>query len=176
MDEIALLPAMPCPAPHPPASPPASARRRRRTLPLVLVLVLALALVLATAACGHREAPTAPAGEAVFVVLACRGSLHAPEGERFRILLRDPERIAEADELLRSGSLARDVAGGLARGDGGFNSPWSWHLVPDSVRFVEGSTEVCDGCPSFLEADLDYWIDVVGNYCPWTSEVVARER
>ena len=40
---------------------------------------------------------------------------------------------------------------------------------------VEGSIELCDGCPSFVESDLDYWIDVVSSYCPWSSEVMARE-
>jgi hypothetical protein len=54
----------------------------------------------------------------------------------------------------------------LARGDGGFNIPWPWHLEPDSVRMAEVSIELCDGRPSLIEEDLEYWIETVGSYCP----------
>ena len=126
------------------------------------------------AACGSGGDDDTPT-EAAFVMRACRGSEHAPVGELFRVLIRDPAVIAEADALVGAGD-GRFVAGNLVGGDGGFNQPWSWHLDPESIAFVEMSVEVCDGCPSFIEADLAYWIDTVGQYCPASSEVVARER
>ena len=36
--------------------------------------------------------------------------------------------------------------------------------------------ELCDGRPSFVEDDLDYWLDTVKQYCPWGVEVAARLR
>jgi hypothetical protein len=35
------------------------------------------------------------------------------------------------------------------------------------------SVEVCDGKPSMVEGDLDYWLNTIGSYCPWSSKVVA---
>jgi hypothetical protein len=61
----------------------------------------------------------------------------------------------------------------LARGDERFNRPWSWHLKPGSVRMVDASIEFCDGLPSHVESDLDYWVDIVGQYCLWSAEIVA---
>jgi hypothetical protein len=63
--------------------------------------------------------------------------------------------------------------GELARGDGRFNRPWSWHLKPGSVRMVDASIEFCDGLSSHVESDLDYWVDIVGQYCLWSAEIVA---
>ena len=65
------------------------------------------------------------------------------------------------------------MTGKLVRGDGGFNQPWSWHLDPTSVRMAEISIELCDGLPSFVEGDLDYWLGTVKTYCPWSSKVMG---
>lgn len=136
--------------------------------------LLLLAMLLGTACDGSGSPSEAPKGN-LFVIRACRGSEHAPEGELFRALIRDPGTAAEAQKLVGAGEV-KILAGPLDRGDGGFNDPWSWHLDPDQVRLVEGAIELCDGCPSFVEADLDYWIDTVGTYCPWSTEVVSRLR
>jgi hypothetical protein len=89
--------------------------------------------------------------------------------------LRRPDQIAEAEALL-AGRSHKILSGVLQRGDGGVNRPWSWHLDPSTVSFAEIAIELCDGCPSFVERDLEYWIGTVGRYCPWTTEVIARER
>ena len=36
------------------------------------------------------------------------------------------------------------------------------------------AVEVCDGRPSMVEADLSYWLDTVGRFCPWGATVVER--
>lgn len=59
----------------------------------------------------------------------------------------------------------------ILRGDGGFNAPWSWHLGPLSIEVPQVSIELCDGRPSMVQADLDYWVDTVGMYCPWAARV-----
>jgi hypothetical protein len=61
--------------------------------------------------------------------------------------------------------------GPLRPGDGGFNAPWSWHFDPDAVRMAEAAIEVCDGEPSFVEANLTEFLQF--GYCPWSARVVA---
>jgi pimeloyl-ACP methyl ester carboxylesterase len=92
-------------------------------------------------------------------------------GERFRVIASDPETARLLTENFE-GKNDMHVTGKLARGDGGFNSPWPWHLEPDSVRMAEVSIELCDGRPSLIGEDLEYWLETVGNYCPWSSKVV----
>jgi hypothetical protein len=111
---------------------------------------------------------------ALFLIRAC-ASPDDPDGQTFHILIRDPAVVAEAESLVGAGH-QKIVSGPLRPGDGGFNSPWSWHLDPDAIGFADFTIELCDGCPEFVESDLDYWLGTVGQYCPWTTEVVARER
>lgn len=69
--------------------------------------------------------------------------------ERFRLLLEDAARIAQAEALMAAGGKTV-VLGELASGDGGFNAPFQWHLVPSTVEFPEAAIELCDGLPSHL--------------------------
>jgi hypothetical protein len=94
--------------------------------------------------------------------------------EQFRLLLEDPEKIAEAKRFMESGRVGV-IAGRLAAGDGGFNAPFSWHLVPASVEFPDVAIEVCDGRPSDVEADLDYWLNTVQQFCPWSAQIIAQD-
>jgi hypothetical protein len=66
------------------------------------------------------------------------------------------------------------ITGDLATGDGGFNSPWSWHIEPGTVEVADLAIELCDGRPSMVEADVDYWINTVGRFCPWSARVISR--
>lgn len=133
--------------------------------------LLALGLLLALAACGgggsSPSAPPPPAEGAVFRVQV--------QDESFHLLLQDPARIAEAEAVLAGGE-PKLVIGRVGRGDGGFNQPWSWHLVPASVELTDLCAEVSDGRPSDVEADLDHWVNTVRFFCPWGGELVARVR
>lgn len=140
----------------------------------VLHLTLALLLSPFVATCSPDDSPTEPTSGALFLIRVCVGAEHAPDGEYFQVLIHDPEVIAEAEALIGAGSV-KIVSGPLLEGDGGFNRPWSWHIDPYRVTFADGSIELCDGCPSFIENDLRYWIDNVGSYCPWSTEVVSRQ-
>jgi glucose/arabinose dehydrogenase len=69
-------------------------------------------------------------------------------------------------------------AGGAVRvpdfqlADGPDTDPqWSWHVDPAVVSFADATIELCDGKPSFVEADKDYWLNTVGNFCPWSAVV-----
>ncbi len=144
---------------------------KARSLRRSIASVLLLAGVASIIQCGSPDAPSRP--EAIFQIRACRGSRRAPDGEVFRILLRDSETIAQARALVGAGN-RRIVAGSLARGDGGFNAPWSWHFDPGTVRFPEAAIELCDGCPSDVETNGGTW--GLGTFCPWSSEIIAEQK
>lgn len=46
-----------------------------------------------------------------------------------------------------------------------------WHFITDMWGLADFSIEVCDGSPMFVNDNIDYWVDTVGQYCPWSSEV-----
>lgn len=136
----------------------------RRIFHGMLPLRVPTLLVVLLTACGATE----PGGAgALFTVSAC-------EGETFRVLVTDSGVAAEMESRIGQGP-GRIVLGRPARGDGGFNQPWSWHLAPATVELADLAVEVCDGCPSYVEGHLDDYL-AVGSYCPWSSAVVARIR
>ena len=121
-----------------------------------------LTLALLLASCGGDVASMRPTPAQEFVVEV--------EGERFRLRTSNPATASALDARRRAGTLGV-VAGRIVRGDGGFNAPWSWHLDPLSIEVPQVSIELCDGRPSMVQADLDYWVDTVGMYCPWAARV-----
>jgi hypothetical protein len=128
---------------------------------------LALAAALLSGLACKDSNPAEPS-DALFEILASAAS-----GETFRIQVSDPSQIAALESLLGQGN-RKIVSGALRRGNGGFNTPWSWHMAPDSIEVADVTIELCDGRPSDVESALDYWIDTVGRFCPWGTEVVAR--
>jgi len=83
-----------------------------------------------------------------------------------------PAFIDEALALLASGDQRIPVFGTLL--DGMDCDPdWSWHVEPMDMSFADLAIELCDGCPSHIEDDKTYWIETVGQYCPWTARVTA---
>lgn len=122
---------------------------------------LASACVLAWALGSACSSPERPSPFAEFVVDVA--------GERFVIRTTDPETIQLADDN-RRGLNQRFPMGSVKSGDSGFNSPWTWHLDPSSVRFVEVAIELCDGRPSDVEARQSEY----STYCPWGARVVSR--
>lgn len=95
-------------------------------------------------------------------------------GETFRTRVFDPDVIAALTARLDEGT-SGVVLGDLVAGDGGVNAPWGWHWAPNSVAVADLVIELCDGRPSMVDADLAYWIDTVGAFCPWGATVVARD-
>jgi hypothetical protein len=95
------------------------------------------------------------------------------EEESFIAVTSDPEIIEMAAKQLALPDEKRDlhINGLLAAGNGGFNRNWNWHIVPGEWFLAEISVEVCDGRPSFVESELEYWLNTVKRYCPWASYV-----
>ena len=113
-------------------------------------------------ACGGDVASMRPTPAQEFVIEV--------EGEQFRLRTTNPATASALDARRRSGTLGV-VVGRIVRGDGGFNTPWSWHLDPVSIEVPQVAIELCDGRPSMVQSDLDYWVDTVRTYCPWAARV-----
>ena len=108
---------------------------------------------------GPSTAPSASAGVLVTFQVV---------DQAFRIELTDPADIEIARRLL-SGEEAPGIPNGIVvRGDPGVNTGYSWHIDPDSVEFADVTTEVCDGLPSDVEAN----VITSDRYCPWQADVV----
>ena len=137
-----------------------------RTFRTLSTACLTIAILLGGLSCDSSRDNDALPTEATY-------ALEVAGVETFNIRLIDTAAIQEAERLLDTGA-SRNAVGQLVRGDGGFNAPYTWHLDPATVEFADMTIELCDGLPSFVEDDLDYWIDTVGQYCPWGVTVVAR--
>ncbi len=133
----------------------------------ITLLIGVLALTVAAASCGGNDSPSGPRSAALFRL---RDTSH---GETFRVEITAPETIREAEALLNSGRILFSV-GRLRPGNGGFNSPWSWHLDPETILFEEVTIEACQTWPSAVENELNYWL-YFGHVC-LAARVVARER
>ena len=130
------------------------------TLRTALSIVTPLALMFAVAC---DEDTSGPGEEQTFVVEV--------SGEQFKVRTSDPDVVAIL-ELRKASGQVGPVSGTLVQGDGGFNAPWNWHLDPETVHAPDLTVEVCDGRPSMVEADLDYWLGTVKAFCPWGSKIV----
>lgn len=125
--------------------------------------------VLFSVACAEDDFVGLDPAAAVFEV-------RVADQENFRFAVTDAERIAAAEAILAEGR-ETIVAGDLAHGDGAHNAPYSWHLVAESIHFPDQTIEACSGRPmSDVEADLDYWVDNLGRYCPWSARILRRVR
>jgi hypothetical protein len=89
--------------------------------------------------------------------------------EQYRVLIVDPDEIAIARKLLAGKQAPQIPNGRIARGDGGVNQPWSWHIDPRDFEFADMTIELCDGLPSYVEDGT-----LTGDrFCPWSAKVVA---
>ena len=94
-------------------------------------------------------------------------------GETFFVKVDGAERVKVFETRLATGGQGV-INGRLRDGTGGFNEGWSWHLDPATVEAVDVTIELCDGRPSMIEENRDYWFESVGQFCPWGARVVAR--
>lgn len=105
----------------------------------------------------------------------------AQADQRFVIRLTKTEQIAAACAMISNKRPAQLVFGNFVEGDGGFNHDpvaqraWSWHLVPDTVTFVDIIAEVYDATPSFVEQNKAMFHHL-GKYGPWASRVERELR
>jgi len=132
-------------------------------------LIAAVMVAVGLSSCGGSDAPAEP-GTATFAFRLRR----FPGTEEFRISTTSPSFIADVREQLKlpASQRLKFVAGSIEAGNGGHNLGWSWHF--SNASLVESAIEVCDGTPSMVEAHLDYWLDTVKSFCPWSSYAYAE--
>jgi hypothetical protein len=102
--------------------------------------------------------------------------------ETYVIGLSNPAHIAEARGILADPSIRKTIVNGsIARGHGGHNRnmterggpAYSWHME-EFKGFAEIAVEVCDGKPSDVEFEVNYWINNVGQICIWSFTIVRE--
>ncbi len=100
----------------------------------------------------------------------------ASGSQDFVVLARDLALVAElrAQLTLPEVSRGRFINGAIRRGGLGHNASWDWHFIPGGWSLTDSAIELCDGTPSMVEADLAYWVDRVGSFCPWGAFVKAE--
>ena len=99
------------------------------------------------------------------------------ESEQFKIWITKETTIQQVLDLRDGKSNANIPNGALRRNSGkdNYNAPWSWHVDPEDIEMAESTIEVCDGLPSFIEVDIDYWVDTVSHFCPWSATLGSVE-
>ena len=131
----------------------------------VVARMLAWMVLAVAAACGEATGPNKNA-VATFVLEV--------SGEQFRVQVTS-EAEAEALRARMQSGVEGVVSGTLVSGSGGINTPWKWHLDASTVHVTAFAMEVCDGRPSMVDADLAYWLNNVGQFCPWGARVIREE-
>jgi hypothetical protein len=94
------------------------------------------------------------------------------QGEEYSIFITNEDTIDDVFALEAGTSNATIPSGKLLRGQVSYNKPWSWHIDSEDIVMAEITIELCSGLPSHVEENLDYWVDTVGRFCPWSAELV----
>jgi hypothetical protein len=95
--------------------------------------------------------------------------------ETYTIFITNPDTIEQVFAVNRGESTATIPSGKLLRGPVFYNVPWSWHIDSEDIQMAEFTIELCDGTPSQVEANLDYWVDTVQRFCPWSAQITKIE-
>jgi hypothetical protein len=136
------------------------------------LVVIAIVLAGAVAACGGSDDDRPPPGNGPEdgVIATFRAA-----GEEFSVWVTNEDAIQQLRDLQEGRSEANIPNGRIHRGpgQGGHNAPWSWHLDPEDIEMAEMTMELCDGAPSYVEENVDEFVDVVQRYCPWDAELLA---
>jgi hypothetical protein len=98
--------------------------------------------------------------------------------------LSDPEHVEHARQIIAAGGHGGGTiaVAAIAAGAGGVNRDllapgepaWSWH-VTGFDGFADNTIEVLDGWPSFVEQDVQGWIDNTNGYIGFWSYTVVQE-
>lgn len=133
-------------------------------------LLAVMAVTILFAGCNSETNRTAPPDQ-VTIVFAIRGT----DNQQFTARTADTDVITSvrAQLALPEDQRAQFPNGPIARGSGQ-NKQWSWYFVPDEWSLTKMSIELCDGTPQMVEDNLDYWIDTVGQFCPWGAYVLEE--
>jgi len=132
-------------------------------------ILLTLSCVVLLIACD--ESSDAPPQQGVIFHFQMEGDVSGLQD--FRAITEDPVIIAEARAELQlpMGERRLFIIGDIDRGNGDHNLDWNWHFLPSQWALVEVAIELCDGNAVLVSQDVDYWLDTVGQFCPWGARV-----
>ncbi|HEU4511362.1 MAG TPA: Ig-like domain-containing protein [Pyrinomonadaceae bacterium] len=125
----------------------------------ISVMALCLAIAAAVPVRGQQSAT-----EAYFVFKTGGGP------ETFVFKLTDPQTIQQARTLIATGT-RMILSGIIIKQPVYYNSPWSYHLDPKTIRFTDGAIELCDASIRYLEDNLH---SAYPGWCPWASDLLAE--
>ena len=96
-------------------------------------------------------------------------------GETFNVWVTNPNTIAQLEALQAGEGNANIPIGPIAYGpgEGDHNAPWNWHYDPERVEMAEMTIELCDAVPSYVEENLQEFVETIGAYCPWGAQLIA---
>jgi hypothetical protein len=96
-------------------------------------------------------------------------------GEEYSIFITNNDTIEEVFAVQRGESQATIPNGLLVERAVSYNQPWSWHIDSEDIHMAEMTIELYDGVPSFVESELEYWLESVHRYAPWSATIKAIE-
>jgi len=96
-------------------------------------------------------------------------------GDQYSIFVTNNETIEEVFAVQRGESQATIPNGLIVGGAVFYNQPWSWHMDSQDIHMAEMTIELYDGLPSFVESELEYWLETVHHYAPWSATIKAIE-
>jgi hypothetical protein len=94
-------------------------------------------------------------------------------GEQYSIFVANNETIEAVFAVQRGESQATIPNGLIVEGAVFYNQPWSWHIDSQDIHMAEMTIELYDGLPSFVEGELEYWLETVHRYAPWSATIKA---
>ncbi len=127
--------------------------------------VILLPIIVALLGCSSEDPVLPPGNGQYFVVQVGQ--------EQFTMFVTDAPTIQFAKDNF-DGKNHKFPMGRISLTNGGFNSPWSWHFQPDTIRMIDVAVEVCDGLPSFVNSHLNDY--TATGYCPWSAKVIKVGR
>jgi len=130
----------------------------------VCVVLLILLIQTFSSACANQTTETTLSG-GILVTFDV-------EGEEYKIFVKNEETITNMLALEKSESQAKIPSGKLIGEPVSYNTPWSWHIDPYDIHMAEFTIEACSGLPSHVENGLDYWVNTLGRFCPWSAVLV----
>jgi hypothetical protein len=149
-----------------------------RTARVAGMTVVALLLVAACKDDSSAEGPGEPGTQVASFRFRMQDDLAGLH--EFVATTSDPAVIAQVrGQLQLPGSMRNLHINGVIEaagtpGDTGWNHGWDWRYADDAWELAAISAEYCDGTPEQVQQNLSYWLDTVGQFCPWGSMVVAE--
>lgn len=142
-------------------------------LPRTLRTFTVFALVLNFIAC--------PGPNPAYFIVGERDPVH---GDSYVIRLTKPAHIAHARALISHPNItsAPIVVASIDRGPGDIpnqdylngGAPWSWH-VSEFQGFADFTIEILDGWPTYVEQNLDEWIENTGGQIGFWTYTIIQE-